>query len=468
MKRSLIVFLLIFILLFAFGLERGYRYTRSPQFSALLTEVGLGVPVPVPLSGTGSMYPTFPKGTGKTYKELSEETVATPSMYLYPTGFRLFKERYFEQSLGHGDIVDFENEITKKITTERSGYAAGFVKRVIGIAGDLIELRNGIVYRNKEPLKEPYIARAQSTFGGEFLPECREIQVPQGSLFVMGDNRKGSNDSRHEIGFVKMTDVTHFIPFSKQAGLYDAHWHNATNDLDVGQRIKLNKSQFMKLLNDKRRSEKLTALKYNDKLENSARKRGEIMLSTDDFSFEATKSGYTMKKAMADAGYSNILWGELPIQGYYESDELFEQLYEFSNMQKFLLNADYDDFGIAEVQGNLNNCPAQVIVLQVAGYKPPNYDKDVIDSWRRALNSLREVAPGWKAAKDETEYYNRHKDDLDRMITLFDVRIANIEGIVARMESNQWLSESQEQYMNQDEGYAREQEQLAQRLNSNN
>lgn len=71
-----------------------------------------------------------------------------------------------------------------------------FIKRVIGVPGDVIEVRDWLVYVNGEPLHEEYIL-------GPTYDEFGPIQVPEGSLFVLGDNRNHSEDSRHEtVGLV--------------------------------------------------------------------------------------------------------------------------------------------------------------------------------------------------------------------------------------------------------------------------
>jgi signal peptidase I len=66
-----------------------------------------------------------------------------------------------------------------------------FIKRVIAVGGDTIEGRGGEVFVNGEAIKEPYVADPAAT--GNFGP----ITVKDGMIFVMGDNRGNSDDSRN-------------------------------------------------------------------------------------------------------------------------------------------------------------------------------------------------------------------------------------------------------------------------------
>jgi signal peptidase I len=74
-----------------------------------------------------------------------------------------------------------------------------FIKRVIGVPGDEVQGRNGYVYVNGRRVDEPYLAQKTKPF--------EPITVPEGSLFVMGDNRRASNDSRFGLGFVPISKV---------------------------------------------------------------------------------------------------------------------------------------------------------------------------------------------------------------------------------------------------------------------
>lgn len=82
--------------------------------------------------------------------------------------------------LSRGDVVVFKYPDDPSQT---------FVKRLIGIGGDVIEIEDGILYRNGEAVKEPYLNEAML---GDFGP----YEVPEDHFFMMGDNRNNSRDSR--------------------------------------------------------------------------------------------------------------------------------------------------------------------------------------------------------------------------------------------------------------------------------
>lgn len=132
-----------------------------------------------------------------TIKTYVVEAVQIPSESMEPT--LLVNDRLFVEKITPtdeyqvGDVIVFHPHFSSQYDL--------LIKRIVGVEGDKIEIRGGVLYRNDQKVSEPYI-KERMTY--EFGP----VYVPKGSFLVLGDNRNESYDSHlWEDPFVKQENV---------------------------------------------------------------------------------------------------------------------------------------------------------------------------------------------------------------------------------------------------------------------
>ena len=166
---------------------------------------------------SGSMYPTLEVGD---YLFVSKYTYGY-SKHSFPASLAPIKGRIWASEPNRGDIVVFKFPVDNK---------TDFIKRVIGLPGDTVEVKKGILYINDKPVERKEIGNYkidEFTIRPEVYTEYEEtlpngikhrileisdherqvdnttkVTIPEDHYFVMGDNRDRSDDSRVSVGFV--------------------------------------------------------------------------------------------------------------------------------------------------------------------------------------------------------------------------------------------------------------------------
>jgi signal peptidase I len=158
-------------------------------------------------------------GIAVTIRQFIAEARYIPAASMAPTlkiNDRLIIDKltYRFSAPARGDIIVFSPTETLK----KENFRDAFIKRIVGIPGDKVEVNNGHIYVNNLPLKEDYIGKddaAQYKWGPEV--------VPPNSYMVLGDNRNNSYDS-HYWGFVPRENIIgkatkRFFPFNRAGSL---------------------------------------------------------------------------------------------------------------------------------------------------------------------------------------------------------------------------------------------------------
>jgi len=127
-----------------------------------------------------------------------------PSLSMYPTfdindQLAVEKVSKWLQPPDRRDVVVFDPPPLFWDLTARKPDGEAVIKRVVGVAGDTVEVRGGRLYVNDQLQDEPYTAE----LADYALPP---LQVPAGTVFVLGDNRNHSFDS-HYWGFLPVENI---------------------------------------------------------------------------------------------------------------------------------------------------------------------------------------------------------------------------------------------------------------------
>jgi signal peptidase I len=145
----------------------------------------------------------IPSGSMEPALEPGDRVLVNKAFY-EPSRFDIivFSDPKDGQAPDRGIVEGFLHWLSEGIGFARPEHE-DFIKRVIGLPGEVLEIRNEVVTIDGRPLREPYLTPEARASMGDFGP----VTVPEGALFMMGDNRGNSNDSRAGLGFVPVNKV---------------------------------------------------------------------------------------------------------------------------------------------------------------------------------------------------------------------------------------------------------------------
>ena len=131
--------------------------------------------------------------TGSMRMTLQEGDLILVNKFVY--GAKVPLSNYYLPALREprrGDVVVFIYPEDKK---------KDFIKRLVGLPGETVEIKSGSIYINDLPAEEPIFKQIYYYNRGDFAAEGQKVTVPKNSYFVLGDNSVSSKDSRYW-GFV--------------------------------------------------------------------------------------------------------------------------------------------------------------------------------------------------------------------------------------------------------------------------
>jgi len=392
---------------------RGYRNLFSAT-NFILYETGVSdKQINIPVKGE-SMLPTIKDG--------EHITLHSPKKY----------------KIERGDIVSFQN-------IETGGLY--YLKRVIGLPGEKISIKNGTVYINGRPLAENYTYNNRPTYGNTFLIDCETYIIPQGKIAVMGDNRIVSADSRI-IGFIAINDVdgvikTHMTPVFTST-LTNAPTHKT-----------INVQAFVDALNLKRKAAGVSPLLVQPVLSDVASTRAKYISSNLNTWKDNRESLTTILDQKA---YDYLIVQEVTTMGNYTENELVDHVLGLIPYNYDFLSNRYYEVGVGESIAAQGECQIPVIDIILSWPTKPSNSQQIADAFSKDIDVYTNIITALKKLKSTQGIDASETQNLIDSLTALSNEADRLRLIVLE---NRWFT-SQES--NQNKNYQKKAAEIQQKL----
>ncbi|MDQ3239070.1 MAG: signal peptidase I [bacterium] len=313
------------------------------------------------------------------------------------------------------DIVSIKNQETDGMY---------YLKRIVGMPGENISIKNGYVTINDQVLDEPYVFHQSSTYGNTSILECLDYKIPPNHFAVFGDNRLASTDSR-VIGLIKKDDVEGVIKTNLKV-----EYLTQTQKQNVLSKS-IDSKKFVEELNIHRNSTSSGSLRFSEKLNSVAAQRGQIVNDQ----FDSWKQKLVPLEGVLDkSNYRYNLAHEYITFGYLDEKSLVEQIIDSSKEKKKFLSSEYLDVGVSTVQRSFGSCSYPIITVIIAWPSNPEYSEKEINYWatevkttKLALSSLQQYIGDSTYDQAKVRRYITAMARLNQIANYYHTKVKNSE-----------------------------------------
>jgi signal peptidase I len=274
--------------------------------------------------------------------------------------------------LARGDIVSFKNIETGFIY---------YLKRIVGLPGEEISIKNGHLTINNRILKEDYVLNDLPTFGNTFLVECSSYTIPKNHYLVLGDNRTVSLDSR-VLGFVKKEDIDGVIKKNQEAAFIDEARQKEIL------KAALDEPLLLKKVNEARQKAGVNPLIVNPLLNETAKKRAaSIAANFSDWKRQSVPLALLLK----EEDYQYNLIHEFITFGYLDEKSVVKQMLESSPDALALLSKNSLEIGLGTIEKANESCTFPLIVITISWPSVPTYSPEIVAFWQEQVDETQEL-----------------------------------------------------------------------------
>lgn len=324
-------------------------------------------------------------------------------------------------SIMRGDIVSFSN-------TETAGL--NYIKRVVGMPGEKITLKNGYVFINDKALAEDYTLDQLPTYGNTYINDCYPQTVPGHHYLVLGDNRTVSMDSR-VIGFIDQDDISGVIK-TKLTYQYlsgNAQAKILKNNISV--------ETLVQKINSARQEKNAGGLSVNNTLNEVALSRAKSIV--ENFA-DWKKTAIPLKDLLQKSNYKNNSYYEFVTFGYLDEESIVKQILDSPVDKVSFLSGNYYEIGAASEVNTVGDCSFPVITIVIGWPNRPTYSQEVINYWAGEEADSKKMI---LTLQDVLNYPGADKTNIREMIVTL-TEMSDISANINRQITNgEWLDSQQ-------------------------